>query len=59
MRERVVPLEGESMTILIRQRAIHRLGDVRCDSQGSLIAIQGSSFGFALSCFVPASFESE
>ena len=47
------------MTILIRRSAIHRLGDLRGNSQGPAIGVQGGSFEFALSCFAPASFEME
>jgi hypothetical protein len=47
------------MTILTLRGAIHRPGDLRGNSQGPPIAVQGRSFEFALSCFAPASFELE
>jgi len=50
---------SESMTILTRRGPILRPGDLRGNSQGPPIAVQGGSFELALSCFAPASFELE
>ena len=49
----------ESMTILIRRVAIHRLGDLRGNCRAHRLQSKAAHSKFALSCFAPASFELE
>lgn len=61
---RLWDLAGESGKVTVHlpsgsRARIARPVDLRGNSQGPPIAVQGSSFEFALSCFAPASFELE